>query len=217
MTLTFQRPKPGAAAGLVSAAELAIPDSALAEYNKAQDALSRRDVDEAVAHLKKAVAIAPQYAAALNSLGTIAYQTRQFKEAEAYFRDSLKQDPGAYSALVNLGGALAAQGKIQESLTVNLEAVRIRPDDALAQSQLGSSYYFLGRLDEAEDHFRRAKALDPSHFSLPQMYLADIYIRRNRVSDAIAEIQEFLRLHPDSEFAPRMRKALDELRARHSP
>jgi Flp pilus assembly protein TadD len=217
VTLTLERSKPETASDVVSTAELAIPDSALVEYKKAQDALSRRDIEKAVAHLKKAVAIAPQYAAALNSLGTIAYQARKFQEAEAYFRESLKQNPETYSALVNLGGAVAAQGKIEESLTVNLEAVRIRPDDALAQSQLGSSYFFLGRLDEAENRFRRAKALDPSHFSLPQMYLAEIYMRRNQVSNAIAEIEEFLRLHPDSDFAPKMRKALNELRTRPSP
>ncbi len=217
LTLTYERSKPAAAVNIISAAELAIPESAFNEYKRAQDALTRRDSEKAVAHLKKATTIAPQYALAWNTLGTIAYQTRKYAEAETYFREALKQNPDMYAALVNLGGALASQGKIQESLTVNLEAVRIHPDDALAQSQLGSSYYFLGKLDEAEDHYRRAKALDAGHFSLPQMYLADIYIRRNQTSKAVAEIEEFLRLHPDSSFAPKMRKALEELRAQPNP
>ncbi len=196
---------------VVSAAELAIPPDALQEYGKAQESLSRRDIDKAIACLKKAVALAPQYAAAWNNLGTIAYQSRNYSEAESYFRESLKQHPRGFSALVNLGAALVAQGKYEESLTVNRQAAGMRPDDALAQSQLGSSYYFLGRLEEAEDYLKRAKALDPGHFSLPQIYLVDIYLRRNNTQSARSEIEEFLRLHPDSPLAPKMRAALEKL------
>ena len=60
----------------VSTRELSIPESARHEYADAQKSLGRHDTAEAVAHLQRAVAIAPQFTSAWNNLGTIAYQTK---------------------------------------------------------------------------------------------------------------------------------------------
>jgi hypothetical protein len=56
----------------VSAVELSVPKSAMQEYSKAQSALEKPDKERAIAYLKKAVEIAPQFIAAWNNLGTIA-------------------------------------------------------------------------------------------------------------------------------------------------
>jgi tetratricopeptide (TPR) repeat protein len=79
---------------------------------------------------------------------------------------------------------------------------------------LGQSYFYLGRLDEAERHLKQAKLLEPNHFSYPQVFLVEIYARRNQLPAAIREIEEFLKLHPDSETAGQMRKVLEVARAR---
>ena len=184
------------------------------EYRRAQDCLGRQDIDGAVRRLNKAVEISPQYAAAWNQLGTIAYQTRRYQDAEQYFREALKQDPEAYAPLVNLGGALLALNRIEESLPVNQAAVKANPGDALAHSQLGKSYFYLGKFDDAETYLKRAEAIDPGHFSYPQVILIEIYMRRNQVPAAIAEMEEFLKLHPDSDWAPGIRKALETARSR---
>jgi len=217
LTVTFDQASPIEKKQVVSAVELSVPNSAKVEYNKAEECLARQDLKGAIDCLKKAIEIAPQFAAAWNHLGTIAYQTKQYQQAEEYFREALERDPEAYSPLVNLGGALLAQGRIADSLPANERAVKAKPDDPLAHSQLGQSLYFLGKLDEAERHLKQSKALDPSHFSYPQLVLVEIYARRNQLSAAIAEIEEFLKLHPDSEMVPKMRKVLENARARLLP
>ena len=90
----------------VTARELTIPERALRDYVDAQRDLEKRDVEAAEKHLEHAVELAPQFATAWNTLGTIAYQTRRFPLAEQRFRQALKQDPTAYEPLVNLGGVL---------------------------------------------------------------------------------------------------------------
>jgi tetratricopeptide (TPR) repeat protein len=197
----------------VSAAELSVPANARQEYNKARNLLEKRDIERAKACLKKAVTIAPQFSIAWNNLGVIAYQSGQFAQAEEYFREALKQDPESYSPLVNLGGALLSQGKDRDSLTVNQQAVKIKPDDALAHSQLGQSYFYLDQLDEAERHLKQAKSLDPAHFSFPQLVLVQIYARRQNLPALAEEMKEFLRLHPDAKQAPEIRKSLEKVRA----
>ncbi len=197
----------------VSATQLSVPDSAQDEYDRALRCLERRDIDGAVSRLRRAVEIAPQYASAWNHLGTIAYQSRQYKDAENYFREALKQDPDAYSPLVNLGAVLFALGQVEQSLETNRRAVEARPNDPLAHSQLGSSCLYLDRLDEAEEHLREAKALDASHFSYPQITLAQVYERKQDYPGVVRELEEFLRFHPDSPMAPEIRKSLEKARS----
>ena len=58
----------------------------------------------ALASLQRAVEIAPEFAAAWNNMGTIAYQSRNYLRAEECFREALSADPSAYEPLVNLEG-----------------------------------------------------------------------------------------------------------------
>jgi tetratricopeptide (TPR) repeat protein len=197
----------------ISTVELSVPQGARREFTMAQDRLSRQDVEGAIQHLKKAVEMAPQFVAAWNNLGTIAYQSDQFDQAEEYFREALKQDPDAYYPLVNLGGTLLSLERYEESLPINARAVKEKPGDPLAQSQLGQSYFFLGQLDVAESHLKKAKSLDPSHFSHPQLVLMKIYASKNQVSEAIMEMEEFLRLHPDSHTASQIRELMEKAAA----
>jgi tetratricopeptide (TPR) repeat protein len=196
----------------VSMAEFAVPDKARQEYADAQKKLARRDIPGAIAHLERALEIAPEFCAAWNNLGTIAYQTRRYAEAEVYFRRGLRADPSAFEPLVNLGGVLVTLGKLDEALKYNLYAVLSRPDDALANSQLGMSYLGARNLDLARKYLETAKRLDPSHFSHPQLLLAEIHLRQNRKQEAAAELEDFLQRHPDSKDAQKLRDAIASLK-----
>ena len=195
------------------ARQLSVPDPARREFDQALKKLSRRDVSGAVAHLERAVHIAPQYAAAWNHLGTIAYQTREYPRAESHFRKALERDPEAFEPLVNLGGVLLNLDKGKEALAYNRHAVLSRPNDALANSQLGLNYFTLGDLDRAVKHLTHAKRLDPSHFSHPQLTLAEIHLRRQNRPAAAAELEDFAQRHPDAPQAAKAREAAAKLRA----
>jgi Tfp pilus assembly protein PilF len=196
---------------LVSVRELSVPPQARREYEEARKKLARRDAAGAAAHLERAVQLAPQFAEAWNTLGTIAYQSREYEKAATYFREALEQEPGAYEPLVNLGGVLLNLDQPEEALAYNRHAVLRRSNDALAHSQLGQTYFFLGQLDLAIKHLNEAKRLDPSHFSHPQLVLAEIYLQRQENQAAAAELQEFVRRHPDDPNAGRWREAIAKL------
>jgi tetratricopeptide (TPR) repeat protein len=186
------------AAHQVSAKSLSIPDKARREYDEAQKCLARRDTACAVDRLDRAVDIAPRFAAAWNNLGTIAYQTQRFADAERNFRKALEADAESYEALVNLGGVLINLRNFDEAWKHNVYAVLRRPNDALAQSQLGMTYMALGRLDLAEKHLLEAIRLDPGHFSHPQLRLAEVYLRRGDRAAAEKQVEAFRTLHPDA-------------------
>jgi tetratricopeptide (TPR) repeat protein len=181
----------------VSAKHLAIAPKAIHEYEEAQRAVGKNDVADATAHLEKAVTIAPHFAPAWNHLGTIAYQTQQYPRAAECFRRALDYDPDLYEPLVNLGGVLLNLHQPREAYDYNLHAVLTRPNDALANSQFGMSYWYLGNLDMAEKYLRKAVELDPTHFSHPQLLLAEIHKKRGDQDAVAADMASFKKHHPD--------------------
>ncbi len=198
--------------GTVSARNLSIPESAQSEYRRAQKVLGKRDTAKAIEHLKRAVEIAPQFAQAWNNLGTIAYHQQRFPDAAAYFQRALAADPSAYEPLVNLGGVLINLGNLDEAYTFNLNAVLRRPNDPLSNSQFGMTYLGLGKLQLAEKYLLEARRLDPAHFSHPQLLLAEIYLREKRFAESAAQMEEFLKHHPDWPDAPKMRATIAKLK-----
>ncbi len=196
----------------VTARQLAIPDKALRLYEEAGKSLSRRDSESAVRRLEEAVALAPAFSAAWNQLGTIAYQEQKYTRAEECFRRALAANPASYEPLVNLGGVLINLRKLDEALDYNVHAVLVRPTDALAHAQLGMTYFEMGRPEEAEKHFTQAVALDPAHFSHPQLFLAQIHMRRGDRKAAADDLDNFLRYHPDWPEAAKLRAAIANLR-----
>jgi Tfp pilus assembly protein PilF len=197
---------------VVSARELAIPSRALREYERAERSLARRDVRAAITHLEKATEIAPRYSAAWNHLGTIAYQTSRYGDAEQYFRRALEADPDAFAPLVNLGGVLINLQRLEEALQYNLHAVLKQPSDALANSQLGMTYLMLGNSANAEKYLLNAVSLDPAHFSRPQLFLAELYLRRGDRAGAVRQLESFLSANPDSPEAATLRARIASLR-----
>lgn len=198
---------------VVSTKQLSIPEAARRRFYDAQKDLAKRNVDAAVKKLEDAVERAPQFSAAWNNLGTIAYQRSNYARAEECFRESLEQDPGSYEALVNLGGVLVTLRKFAEALNRNSQAVAIRPNDALAQSQLGMTYYLLGQLDLATKHLEQAREIDPTHFSYPQLLLAQIHFRQGDRHAAADALEDFLSHHPDWPQAGAVRMMIVQARS----
>lgn len=198
---------------LVSTRQLAVPESALRDYREAQRELSRHDAEAARKRLEHAVDLAPQFAEAWNSLGVIAYQTRKYDRAEECFRKAVEQDPRSFEGLVNLGGVLLTERKLDEALDYNLQAVLARPNDALANAQLGMTYVAVGQQDLAIKYLKRTRELDPAHFTHPQLTLFEIHISRGDRNSAADDLEDFLQQHPDWPEAARFRNAIAELRA----
>ena len=196
----------------VNVKQLAIPDAAKRAYEDAQRDLAKNDPEAAIAHLNRAVELAPEFVSAWNNLGTIAYKQRDLDRAEACFRRALDADETAFEPLVNLGGVLVNLHKLQEAWKYNVQAVLARPNDPLANSQLGMTYFELGALPLAEKHFRKALEIDPGHFSQPQRFLAEIHLRRKDYKAAAADLEDFLKYHPDWPQATAMRQKIAEWR-----
>jgi tetratricopeptide (TPR) repeat protein len=202
--------------GTVSMRELAIPEKAKKAYAEAQHHLAHRNLKKAIESLQTAVRLAPEFSGAWNNLGTLFYKSAQYDKAEQSFRSALTASPGSYEPLVNLGGVLLTLNRPSDAYTFNLYAVLERPEDALANSQMGMNYFALGRLDLARKYLGEARRIDPGHFSSPQLLLAEICLRKGDPLGAVRELEEYLRYHPDVPNRPKIEEAVRKLKAEAS-
>ncbi|MGD0826757.1 MAG: tetratricopeptide repeat protein [Desulfobaccales bacterium] len=97
---------------------------------------------------------------------------------------------------VNLGVALAAQGKLDQAMAHYAEALRLEPDDAQAHNNLGLALAAQARLDQAVAHYAEALRLNPdlaeAHNNLGLALAA-----QGKLEQAAAHYAEALHLNPD--------------------
>lgn len=197
---------------MISARQLAIPEASRRDFNDAERSLGRHDTEAAVKRLERAVARAPQFSPAWNSLGVIAYQSQNYDRAEECFRKAVAADPKAFEPVINLGGVMVAQHKLDEALNYNLKAVLLRPNDALANAQIGMTYFRMGRDDQATKYLERTREIDPANMTYPQLMLSQIHVRRGERAAAASDLEDFLARHPDWPQASKMRDTIVGLR-----
>lgn len=100
----------------------------------------------------------PKDASLLNDMGYSMYNRGQWAEAENHLRKAVAADKNFKPAWVNLGLALAQQGKQQEALDAFSHAV----SSAEAYSNLGFVLAVQGKKAEAMAAYRRALELEPA-------------------------------------------------------
>lgn len=132
----------------------------------------------------RAVALRPDSADALNTLGTIQFALDQTEEAAASFRRSLALAPGASWALNNLCYVAFVTGREAEALDRCREALAKDATLATARNNLAIVHASAGRLDEARAVLLAAGNPAVAFYNFGIMMLARGEIRR--AADAFA-------------------------------
>ena len=112
----------------------------------------------ALVEFERALKADPHDAALLNDLGYCHYARGEWEQAEKYLRQSVQADGGNRRARMNLGMALAQQGKNDEALKAFGEVV----SPAEAQANLGFILLSQGKREEARSAYQQALELEPN-------------------------------------------------------
>jgi eukaryotic-like serine/threonine-protein kinase len=160
--------------------------------------LSRRD--EAIRFYTAARAIRPETA---HELAHALERRGDSDEAIAVFRDLQKLRPGNARHSDCLGDALKARGLSQEAaeafdsaVVAARTAIRLKPNLALAHSNLGNALRGQGKLDEAIAEFRAAIHCEPD-YAKAHLDLGIALYSQGKLDEAIAEFRTAIRLKPD--------------------
>jgi tetratricopeptide (TPR) repeat protein len=191
------------AAGMVSAAELNIPDKARNELNKGFDALNKNEDDKAAAHFEKATEIYPQYAAAYDALGVAQIRLQNQAAARRSFETAASLNPKAASPNLNLARMAYQAGDYTEADRLMTKALNLEPTKADVLMLAAQTKLMLNLFDDAFALASKVNA-SPEHKNFPAAHLvcATVLERKRRPEEAVSEYKLFLDAAPQSPTAP---------------
>jgi len=200
-TLTWRQSEIYADPGTFWRAALAAnSDSWQAHSNLGSFLFEQGHVDEAMAHFKRAVEIAPGYARAQYNLAGVLNEKGQVDEAIVHFKRAIEILPDYSMAHYQLGEIFRRRGQLSEAIAHFQRAVEIRPDYAEAHNGLGVVFLRMGRVDEAITHLKTALEIHPDRAE-DHNNLAGVLWQQGKRREAIAHYQKALDLRPDYALA----------------
>lgn len=131
--------------------------------NRAVEALARSQVDDAYWWAREAIAQAPDYLPAYNTLGVVYQRHGHPREAEPVLRHVLEREPRNTQAMSNLVAVLAAMGRGEESQRLAATLGRIDPEPPFTWYLRGMAALREGDLGTARDAFTREVARAPDY------------------------------------------------------
>ena len=192
-----------------------VPKKAREAYNRSVDLSQRGQTQQAIEELKRAIALYPEYVHAYNDLGVAYIKLDLIDEAIRALEKSTALDPKAFNPRLNLGIANVRRRDFVRAEPPLRTALEIDAGAPLAHLYLGITLWKTARPDEAEDEFGRALSLGGSDIAIAHFYLGQLYAEKERIAEAVAELETYLKQKPGSDDAQQARQKIVELRGRN--
>ena len=145
--------------------------------------------------IREAIRLKPDYAKALNNLGSVYNKLGTFPQAIESARRGDYAQTRLAEAQYNLGTAyyIATVQRVGSALQL---AVKLKPDFADAFNSLGSALYQAQKFDQAIEVYKRAISLKPK-VAETHNNLGKVYYRAKRNQEAVAAFKAAIQLKPN--------------------
>src|SRR5215213_1081711 len=195
--------------GVVSANEP--PQAAVDLYNKALESVKAGDRDKAIEQLKGAIAIHPQFVAALNGLGVQYMKLGNYQYAFEALNIALVYSPDIFILHLNCGIALFNLTKYAEAEKEFSAALLKNEASGPAHVYRGRTLAALMRFDDAAKDLKRAIEIGGDDVKLAHRYLAGIYVEKGENAEAVKQLELYLKVSPSSKETEQIRTLIKEL------
>lgn len=210
--LTPEPTGPEAKPGKVSAAELALPAKTRKEFQKGKEALRKNEYAAAIVHLKAVAEAEPRFALGFEVLGVAYLRAGKLPDAEKAFHQALDIDAKMPDSLFQLGLLHYQRNELLESERYLARGLDLDSHSLFGHYQQGLTLFALEKYNDSAREFQEALRVDPS-FVEAHVRLANVYLRQQNPSKALAEFERYLQEAPKGQFAPRAREVVREMRA----
>ena len=214
LTLKLRDTKRTKSTGAVSVAELDsnIPSSARKEFEKATAASQKGLSEEAIAHLRKAIAISPVFVMAYNDLGVQLLAQGKLDEAAEPLHKAVSLDPKAFNPALNYGIVLVYLHRFAEANESLSRALTMQSNSAAAHLYLGLALKGLGNNEQAAGQWKLAYETGGVEYAVALFYLGQNYRDEGDRSLALQYLEKYLTVVPNAANAEQARRMIAMLR-----
>lgn len=156
-------------------------------------------LQEAAQGYQAVLAESPDHFDALQLLGAIALQNRQYAEALDWLDDALAIEPNNAAVLCNRGAGLHHLHRYPEALASYRRAIQHHPKSFEAHRNLGECLRLGGYYEDAVQSYRRAAALNPKHVET-LFILGEILRELKQYEEALKSLAQAFALEPNYPF-----------------
>jgi len=144
------------------------------------------------------------------SAAAVFYQAGAFDKAALYLSRALAINPNNADALTAMGDTKYDAGDYASASSFYERSLAQRPSDVDVRTDLGNTYFQRTPpdFDRAINEYRKALQLDPKHEKTLQN-LAAAALRKGDKQTARDAVEKLASVNPSSQFAARMRAALE--------
>jgi tetratricopeptide (TPR) repeat protein len=135
------------------------PKLPLVHYFLGTEYRRQNDFEHARQEFLKDIAIVPDVAYDYDELGAVCYALNQIPEAERYFKEASRLDPGLGTSDYGLAKVYKQQGKYAAALDALRSAAAIDPQSSSVCHLRGQVLFALGRRQEAKSQFDESARL----------------------------------------------------------
>jgi len=195
--------------GVISANEP--PKAAVDLYNQALESVKAGDRDKAIEQLKAAIAIHPQFVAALNGLGVQYMKLGKYQPAFEALNSALLFSPDSFMLHLNCGISLFYLTKYALAEKELNAALLKNETSGSAHVYRARTLIALKRFDDAAKDLKRAIEIGGDDVKLAHRYLAGIYVEKGENLEAVKQLELYLKVSPDSKETEQIRNLIKEL------
>ncbi|GJL78918.1 MAG: hypothetical protein NPINA01_19070 [Nitrospinaceae bacterium] len=156
-----------------------------------ENAVKKQEIgafQEAVELLDRALEIDPQWVAAHYRKGLVYEEWDQRPEAIQAYNKSLELEPSHKGARLGLGSVHSKSNRNDLAILEYQKVAKSHPDDPELLFKIALEYWYIQKLPESAEHYRRVIAINPDHMQA-HLNLASVYERMKDWEKAIEEIE----------------------------
>jgi tetratricopeptide (TPR) repeat protein len=202
----------GAGGGMISAADLNIPDKAKKEFEKGTVALQKNETASALEHFEKATRDYPPYSDAYNNIGVVQMRLNHPAEARQAFETAVNVNPKAAGGYVNLARMDLGSKDYAKADELLTKALMLEPNRLDAMVLDAQTKLMLHDPDAVIALTKKVHTI-PEHkdFAAIHLICGKAFEQKRQADEAIAEYRLFLTESPQSPTAPKVRDDIARL------
>lgn len=169
-------------------------------YDEIQTLENEGKTQEAIAHLRDLIRIAPESEDGYLGIGRIYSKQKRYQEAAEIYLKGLQLNPQSSQLRINLGLVYIEQKKFKEAEMELQQAIAKDPGNADAIAALGRIIFLNGDPKRAKEAFTTALEINPKN-QLALSYLASLYMKERNFAKAEELFKQILATNSQASWA----------------
>jgi tetratricopeptide (TPR) repeat protein len=196
----------------VSVSQMKVPEKARKAFKKAEEAMQKQKVEDALKYLGDALGIYANYSEALTLRGILNLDANKLEDALADLKRAIECDGNYSLAYMAMGATYNALARFDDALRVLDRGVGLAPTSWQGYFEMGKAFLGKANYEASIRQLDKAQSLQPKYWIIHRVK-AHALLGMKSYPAAMAELEFYLAHTPQGPDSAEARQTLEKVRA----